>query len=129
MSFDVGVRAWDVRLIERLQLSSGVTFYPHGPRFGQQLYIDRCFLAREDWRACDEDKARALTENCIKRVASSIVEVISLDAHLVEGLRTACPANRRLDDASMHKPPFADLLALLASKWCVMSELHPLGYA
>jgi len=29
----------------------------------------------------------------------------------------------------MYKPPFADLLVLLESKWQVMSELHPLGYA
>jgi len=89
MSFDVGTRAWNGRLTERLQLSSGVTFYPHGPRFGQQLYIDRCFLARKYWRACDEDTAAALAENCIERPASSTVEVISLDAHLVEGLRAA----------------------------------------
>jgi len=129
MSFDVGTRAWNGRLTERLQLSSGVTFYPHGPRFGQQLYIDRCFLARKYWRACDEDTAAALAENCIERPASSTVEVISLDAHLVEGLRAACPADRRLDEASMYKPPFADLLVLLESKWQVMSELHPLGYA
>jgi hypothetical protein len=123
------MRVWNGKLTERLQLSSGVTFYPHGRRFGQQLYVDECFLAREDWRVCDDATSAALIENCIAQPAPSIVEVVSLDAHLVESLRAACPANRRLDDASMYKAPFADLLALLASKWQVLSELHPLGYA
>jgi hypothetical protein len=129
MSCDIGMRVWNGRLSERLQLSPGVAFYPQGPRFGQQLYVDQCFLARENWRACDQDAAAALAEKCIERPASSIVEVISLDEHLVEGLRAACPADRRLDDASMDQPPFADLFAPLASRWQVMSELHPLGYA
>jgi len=129
MSFDVGLRTWHGGLTEVLHLNSGVTFYQRGPRFGQQLYVDQCFLAREDWRACDNGTASALAHNCVEKPASSIMEVLRLDADLVQRLRAARPADRRLDDASMLEAPFAELLTVLAPTWHVMSELHPLGYA
>jgi hypothetical protein len=129
MSFDVGLRTWHGGLTEVLQLNSGVTFYPRGPRFGQQLYVDQCFLAREDWRPCDDGTAAALADNCVAQPASSIVELLRLDSSLVERLRAACPPDRKLDPPSMCKAPFADLLAVLAPHWHVESELYPLGYA
>ena len=129
MSFDVGLRTWNGRLTDRLELNSGVTFYPRGPRFGQQLYVDQCFLARDDWRVCDDETAAELAHNGADQPASSIVEVLRLDPDLVQRLRAACPADRRLDQASMRKAPFAEVCSVLAPTWQVMSELNPLGYA
>jgi hypothetical protein len=129
MSFDVGLRTWDRVIRERLQLSSGVTYHPRGPRFGQQIYVDQCFLAREDWRACDEATAVALARNCTEAPASSTVEIVSFDPDLVQQLLSACPPDRRLDDTLMRQPPFVEVAAFLAKSWRLIEDLHPLGYA